>query len=100
MNATSVCDKSNARVDKIQQRRDLAIDAQRYVHYFLAVWSISMAHVIVRGKTDRQHVGIVVLPELLVDDCLLGKREEQFVREWRVIESACKTLARASWRRR
>ncbi len=47
-----------------------------------------MAHVIVGRKADREHVRIIVLPELFVGDGLFGKRDEQFVKERRVIEGA------------
>jgi hypothetical protein len=33
-----------------------------------------MANVVVGGGTDRQNASVIVLPQLLVDDRLLGKR--------------------------
>src|SRR5262249_37834796 len=73
--------ESDASGHKIEQRRNLLIDSQRNIHRFLAVWSITMAHVIVGRKADGENIRVVVLPELLVDDRLLGKRNEQIVTE-------------------
>jgi hypothetical protein len=45
-----------------------------YIHHLLTVRTVTMAHIVVGGKTDSEHVGVIVLTELFVSDSFFGKK--------------------------
>src|SRR5437762_3299511 len=53
-----------------------------------------MTDVVVRGKTNRQNIRLVICAELLVGDRVFGKSYQNVVREWCVVERLIKHSAR------
>ena len=81
-------------VDVVKQRADLLIDTEGDIHLFLTINTETMTDIIICRKTYGQNVGVIVGAKFFIRNCFFSKRDQQIVREWRVIQSFVEEPAR------